>query len=257
MRNRSLVVSVHDVSPRTQAASAEMLRQLEEIGVHHCSLLVIPNHHHQGHFLDDAAFCEWLREQAAAGHEIVAHGYFHQRPARAGESLLQRLTTRVYTAGEGEFYDLDRQTAFELAGRSVRELSDAGLAPRGFIAPAWLLSVEAEAALRDLGLAYTTRLGGVLDLQKGAFHRSQSLVWSVRSAWRRHCSLLWNRLLSGRMAREPLLRIAIHPVDLAAPAVWRQAIALAREALAGREPLTYQTWLQRQTGSEPLSAAPA
>lgn len=257
MSGRSLVVSLHDVSPRTQAASADILRQLKEIGVRRCSLLVIPDHHRKGHFREDPSFCEWLREQADAGHEIIAHGYFHQRAPRGNESFLQRLTTRVYTAGEGEFYDLDRDSAFDLAGRAVAELTDAGLAPRGFIAPAWLLSGGAKEALRDLGLAYTTLLGGIVDLQGGAFHRSQSLVWSVRSAWRRQCSLLWNALLFRRMAREPLLRIAIHPVDLHAPAVWRQALALAREALAGREPLTYHAWLQLQGGREPLSPAPA
>jgi hypothetical protein len=36
-------------------------------GIAACSLLVIPNHHRRGHFLDDPVFCRWLKAQAQAG----------------------------------------------------------------------------------------------------------------------------------------------------------------------------------------------
>ncbi len=247
---KSFVVSLHDVSPHTWPDCARILGDLRELGVEKCSLLVIPDHHRRGHFLADPGFCAWLGEQARAGHELVIHGSVHQRSRRAGEGLAARLTTQFYTADEGEFFDLDRATAHALVAQARVDFRQIGLAPTGFIAPAWLLSADAEAALRDLGLDYTTRLGTVLDLQKnGPAFRSQSLVWSVRSAWRRAVSRAWNALLFRRLAGNPLMRLSIHPVDLAHPAIWRQIRALTIRAIAERDPRTYADWIECQRRS--------
>jgi hypothetical protein len=254
MSNRSLVVSLHDVSPHTHRQCEAILSDLAALGVSQCSLLVVPDHHARGHFLEDAPFCAWLRELAQAGHEIVIHGYFHQRTRREDESLAQRLTTRVYTADEGEFYDLDRSTATALVEKARGEFAAANLSPTGFIAPAWLLSDEAAAALRSCGLSYTTLLGSVVDLQTGIRHKSQSLVWSVRSRWRRVTSLAWNGLLFRALARRPLLRISVHPVDIEHRRIWRQITRLIARALEDRQPLTYERWLAMQF---PRPAAPA
>ena len=48
-----------------------MLSELDQLDVKCCSLLVIPNHHGRGHFLDDRKFCEWLRAQEDADAELV------------------------------------------------------------------------------------------------------------------------------------------------------------------------------------------
>ena len=244
MSGRSLVVSLHDVSPQTRAACAEILAELAALGVPKCSLLVIPDHHRHGYFLADAECAAWLRELAAAGHELVMHGYHHQRARRDGESTRAKLTTRIYTADEGEFFDLDRAAATALVEKAREDFRQLGVEPAGFIAPAWLLSAEAEAALRELGCAYTTRLGSVVDLQSGRVFKSQSLVWSVRSAWRRQASRAWNAVLFRRLAANPLLRISIHPVDLRHPQIWRQIRGLITRALADREQLTYHDWLR-------------
>ena len=240
-------MSLHDVSPRTREASSIILEALADQGVPHCSLLVIPDHHQRGHFLADADFCAWLRDQAKRGHEIVIHGYFHQRRRREGESARTKFTTRLYTADEGEFHDLDRESARTLVLKAREECEKLGLAPTGFIAPAWLLNREAEDVLRELGVKYTTRLGSVLDLQTGTTHRSQSLVWSVRSGWRRQMSLAWNAFLFRRLESRGLLRISIHPVDLDHATIWKQIRALVARALADREAVTYDAWLRRQT----------
>jgi predicted deacetylase len=244
--NRALIVSLHDVSPLTHAACGRIMPELEALGVSRMSLLVIPDHHHRGHFAADSEFCDWLRAQAAAGHEIVTHGYYHRRERRERETARERLTTRVYTADEGEFYDIDKEKAFARVKRANDEFRGAGLSPRGFIAPAWLLGAEAEMALRELGCEYTTRLAGVTDLQKGRTYASQSLCWSVRAAWRRVISRVWNRLLFNRLAANPLLRIAVHPVDFEHPAIWQQIVSLAGRALESREPATYYEWVVRQ-----------
>ncbi len=244
--SRALVVSLHDVSPQTRVECAGILSELAALGVPRCSLLVIPDHHRRGHFLADAECSAWLRAQAAAGHELVMHGYHHERARRTGESMGAKLTTRFYTADEGEFYDLDRASASALVEKARADFRKLGVEPVGFIAPAWLLSAEAEAALRELGCAYTTRLGSVVDLQSARVFQSQSLVWSVRSAWRRQVSRAWNALLFHRLAGNSLLRVSIHPVDLRHPRIWRQIRRLITRALADREPLTYHEWLTRR-----------
>src|SRR4051812_35745211 len=104
----ALVVSLHDVSPQTRVACEAILTDLASLGLTQCSLLVVPDHHGAGNFLEDPVFCEWLKAQAAAGHEIIIHGYYHLRGRRTVEGLRTIFATRVYTADEGEFYDLDR-----------------------------------------------------------------------------------------------------------------------------------------------------
>ena len=70
-----------------------------------------------------------------------------------------------------------------------------GLKPRGFIAPAWLLGNEAEQAVRDAELEYTTRLRTVCDLRSESVFPARTLVYSVYNSWRRTLSRSWNAAL--------------------------------------------------------------
>jgi len=240
----ALIVSIHDVSPLTWERVEEILGDLSAAGVPRTSLLVIPNHHHKAPMLEDAGFCRWLGERERAGHEIVLHGYYHQRPSQGGE-WAQTLVTEYYTAGEGEFYDLTEDAARERLEKAKTEFAAAGFHPAGFIAPAWLLGQDAEAAVKKAGFAYTTRLKNFKNLRTGQETPSQSLVWSVRSGWRRHASLWWNAFLARRLATSPLLRVGLHPPDWTHAAIRAQALELIRAALAGREVMTYEDWSLR------------
>jgi uncharacterized protein len=242
---RSLIVSLHDVSPFTRPQVENMLQDLQRLGVPHCSLLVIPNHHHRGVFTEDPDFCSWLSAKTSAGCEPVIHGYYHQRERRRNERVLQKLITRVYTAGEGEFYDISQDAASTVLAHALADFRRVGLDPSGFVAPAWLLSREGEKALRRLRFRYTTRLSGVWDLANGVVHQSQSLVYSVRNAWRRAVSMKWNALLFECLRNNPLLRISLHPGDIEFPHIWRDITHLVTRSLADRVPLTYESWLNR------------
>src|SRR5205807_200401 len=144
-RKDFVVVSVHDVAPSTQAITAKILAELGRHGVRACSLLVVPDYHHQGAATKDRQFVSWLHELEAAGHEIVIHGYFHERPRAARETVSDKVITRFYTQ-EGEFYDLGYEEAFRRIKTARDDFLSCGFKPRGFVAPAWLLSVEAERA---------------------------------------------------------------------------------------------------------------
>ena len=240
---RALAVSVHDVSPLTRETTERMLADLAGVGIGVASLLVVPDHHHKADIDKDPAFLAWLREKQAAGHEIILHGFYHRREPREGDGAGRRLVTEHYTAGEGEFYDLGYEEARRRMEDGREMLTAAGLDVVGFIAPAWLLGGEAEQAARNLGFAYTTRLGGVLDLRSGRWTASQSLVYSPRSAWRRKVSLAWNAFLAARLRKNPLARLGLHPPDWQYEAIKSQALRLARAAASDREVIRYRDWV--------------
>lgn len=241
-----LVVSLHDVSPRTQTMCEEILAQLRQLGIDQTSLLIIPNHHGQAPIGEDSAFRSWLAEKIESGHEPVLHGYFHQRQKQNADSFRARLTTEIYTAGEGEFFDLSAEEATVRVQRGLEDLAFLQRKVVGFIAPAWLLGTDAEIAVRELGFLYTTRLGSVQTFGPSADIRSQSLVWSTRKRWRALTSLAWNRWLAHRLARAPLIRIGIHPPDLQHPRVWEQVRRLAAETSHCRECVSYEKFVERE-----------
>ena len=178
---RSLVVSIHDLAPVTRSQVEQILVRLAQRGVERCSLLVVPDYHHRGRSLADRAFTQWLDQLSALGHELVIHGFYHERKRRAGESTQQKLITRMYTADEGEFYDLDYVEALRLMQEARSEFAVHGFHPTGFIAPAWLLGPEAQRAAIAAGFRYTTTLRTVRDFSTDGEFLSQSLVYSVRS----------------------------------------------------------------------------
>ena len=242
--NAALVASIHDVSSITRERTQEILDDLRRVGVDRTSLLVIPDHHHRGLISDDPDFGKWMREKVTEGHEAVLHGLYHLRKQRQNDSVMKRLVTQSYTAGEGEFFDLTQSDATDRlqAGRAAMEAC--GVSATGFIAPAWLLGDEAESAVRELGFEYTTRIATISDFATNRIHHARSLVWSVRAGWRRVCSLAWNQALFLGLKNAPLLRIGIHPPDWDHPAIRKQILEFA--ALAARRAITYQDWILEQ-----------
>jgi uncharacterized protein len=239
----ALVVSVHDVAPATRSRVEEIVGDLAHHGVPVCSLLVIPNYHHRGRITEDRPFVRWLQDLEGKGHEIVIHGYFHERPPRDDERLPEKFFTQLYTKGEGEFYDLDYDEAFRRISRAREEFAAAGLTPRGFIAPAWLLSSPAERAAADAEMEYTTRLTEVRDLRSGENFVARTLAYSVRSGWRRTASLAWNNALARHLAGARLARVSIHPPDRDHPEIWRQLLRLTDRLIENRTATTYRDWI--------------
>src|SRR5438552_15766965 len=102
-----LVVSVHDVAPSTQSIVEKIISGVARRGIRVCSLLVVPDYHHQGASMKDRQFVSWLRDLEARGHEIVIHVYFHERPVCTTETLRDKFITTLYTQMDGEFIDMD------------------------------------------------------------------------------------------------------------------------------------------------------
>jgi predicted deacetylase len=242
----SLVVSLHDVAPSTQQIASTIVSELCRHGVRVCSILVVPDYHHEGLFARRREFVTWLRELEADGHEIVIHGYFHERPPQTKETLRDKFVTRFYTQNEGEFYDLGYEEALRRVTTARDEFRAHGLKPRGFIAPAWLLGDEAERAVCDAHLEYTTRLRNVCDLRSGNIFPARTLVYSVHNRWRRMLSRSWNAVLFRLLKTKSLLRISIHPRDYSQPAIWKQILGFLEATKNVRTATTYQVWIAEQ-----------
>jgi len=242
----SVVVSLHDVAPCTQQITSTIISELGAHGVRVCSVLVVPDYHHEGPFAKHREFVTWLRALEADGHEVVIHGYFHERPPQRKETLRDKLVTRFYTQNEGEFYDLSYEEALRRITTARDEFRALGLKPRGFIAPAWLLGKEAEQAVRDAELEYTTRLRTVCDLRSESIFPARTLVYSVHNNWRRALSRSWNATLFRFLNTKPLLRTSIHPSDYSQPTIWKQILGFIAATKNARTATTYQDWIAEQ-----------
>lgn len=237
-------MSFHDLHPGSRAACTRFLEGLAALGITHISLLVVPRWHGGAPFTEDEDFTRWLRGLAEAGHDICLHGFFHRVEAVTGNAV-NRIVGRHYTAGEGEYYQIDHATARDRIDRGLRILADeAGLPVVGFTPPAWLLSAEGRTALIDAGLHYTTTFGAVDLLQLDRQLRAPTIVYSCRAAWRRGVSRIWVRFWAWANASAPILRIAAHPCDFEHPSIEASLWTRVRAALAdGRTSATYRDLL--------------
>ena len=242
---KSLVVSLHDVSPLTRSRCEKILLDLNKLGVHQISLLAIPNHHGRAPVRENSSFQNWLTRQVERGHEPVLHGYLHQRQKRTGDSWFSKLTTEIYTAGEGEFFDLSFDSAARLIGDGLTDLAFLPRKVVGFVAPAWLLGEPAERAVRSAGFVYTTRVGCVRIFEPFSEIKSRSLVWSTRANWRVATSLCWNAALAMANSGLSVLRVSIHPADVEQGRVWQQILKIVATACRERECISYECLVER------------
>lgn len=238
-------VVLHDVAPATWPACARLLETIDACGEVPVTLLVVPDYHHRGRIEDDAAFRAAIERRLARGDELALHGLYHlDDSAPPPRGPLQWGTRRLYTASEGEFAALDAAAAEQLMHVGLERFARLGWPVRGFVAPAWLMSEGTRAALGRMPFAYTSTRRAVYALPDWREYTYPSLVWSVRSAWRRGASQIVNTLQERRLREAPLLRLGLHPADAehpAAVAFWRDAL---HRALRTRQAVTKADWLE-------------
>lgn len=233
-----LCVVLHDVTPAHWDACVALLGELLQVsraaGVSlPVTLLVVPRHHGVP---SDGRFAAWLRLQARHGHELALHGHTHLDDGPPPRGLVARLLRRVYTAGEGEFAALDRPEAARRLALGQAWARAHQLPMAGFVAPAWLMSHSALDAVEAAGFDHTATLTRVIALPGRQALAARSLVFSTRSAWRRQLSLWWNGWLARRLQRAPVMRLELHPADIAHPAIRRCWTRILAEALRQRQP---------------------
>lgn len=231
----SVCVVLHDVAPPAWEACRRLCAAVHEVASVPLTWLLVP-HYHGAPF--DPVFEHAVTERLALGDELALHGYTHLDDAEVSTPL-EWLLRRCYTRGEGEFSRLPFLSAHERLRDGRQWFAANGWPLHGFVAPAWLLGTDARLALALEPFQYTCTLRYVHALPEGRALRSQSLVYSCRSAWRRLASRGWNRALAAVQRRQLLLRLELHPADAEHRAVrlsWQRILA---QALAdGRQPST-------------------
>ncbi|MGH6611483.1 MAG: DUF2334 domain-containing protein [Burkholderiaceae bacterium] len=245
---RWLCVSLHDVAPATWPHCRRVLDAVREVADVPVTLLVVPAYH--GTCSAQPDFERAMGNALAAGHELALHGYFHLDP-HMPTNMVDWFRRRIYTAGEGEFCGL---SAAEASGRITlgRRWFAANDWPlHGFVAPAWLVGKDAWKALRAAdGLEYTSTLTQIVALPDMHAIRAPCLTYSVRSAWRRPVSIVWNSVLSRATTDSPVLRLGLHPHDAEFVAVKRSWQRLLERALNDRRAVTkaqfVRQWRARQ-----------
>ncbi|HEY0510467.1 MAG TPA: polysaccharide deacetylase family protein [Thermoanaerobaculia bacterium] len=235
---RWLAVSLHGVAPHSQRPCQELLEQLAELGVPRASLLVVPRWHGVETILDRPFFLRWLGSLVEAGHEVCLHGLTH-RADDLPRGVRSALIGRFYTAGEGEFYGLGLEKAESKVLEGEGMLAAAGLAARGFVAPAGLLSPASREVLRGRGFEYTVTSRHLHLLREELRIATPKVAFSTRGFLRRALSPLIGRARFAASRRKPILRISIHPDDIYEPGVRRALTSVLRQALADRTPVTY------------------
>jgi predicted deacetylase len=233
----SVLVSIHDVTPALAPGVVRLWQLCTERRVTP-ALLVVPDWHGAWALDRHPEFVEWLRARAADGAEIVLHGERHDEaglPRRVGDSL--RAWGR--TAGEGEFLTLDSVAAGERIARGLASLQRLGLRPVGFVPPAWLAREEGHRAVGAAGLGFSEDQRTVRFFPSGQKVRSPVVRWSARSSARAWGSAAVARARWMLQRRQPLLRVALHPQDLAHPATARSLGVNLDRWLTVHQPISY------------------
>ena len=235
----SLLVSIHDVGPRSEAAVDQLCALLDPIvGAQRYAMLVVPNHWGEAPIIAGSPFATRLRNWSQTGVEIFLHGWFHRDDSSHDSSLARWKAARM-TAGEGEFLGLDYTTARSRMrdGRALLE-DIIGKNVAGFIAPAWLYGDDARAALADCGFALAEdHLRVWRPADNATIARSPVITWASRSPSRQASSLAVAALARGLMPAHRGMRVAVHPGDASVPSIMK-SIESTVSALARRAPVS-------------------
>lgn len=218
-QNPALLVTIHDVTPTLQARVKTLWALCAERGIVP-GLYVVPDWHGGSPIEGDAAFVQWLRDRAADGAEIFLHGERHDEVGLP-RSWQDELRAVGRTNREGEFLTLDYDAARARIDRGIGRLQAIGLAPIGFVPPAWLAKGATHDAVRDAGLAVSESDSAIFVHARRAVIASPVLRWSARGAFRSYGSVLQERIRWRTQRGMPVMRIALHPADLDHPAVER------------------------------------
>lgn len=232
-----LLASIHDVGPRFEREVDTLFDAVTSAtGSERLAMLVVPDHWDEAPLSADRPFRARLRGWADAGVEMFLHGWRHRDDAPA-KSFRQR----HMTAGEGEFAALDEREAGALIARGRALVEDAiGRPVAGFIAPAWLYSDGAKAAVRAAGFAVAEDHLRVWRPRDGAvLARGPVVTWASRSPVRIASSLAVAAVARTPLWRFPTVRVAVHPGDTHVPALMRSIDATLRHFARTHAPSSY------------------
>ena len=236
---KQLILSFHDLHPNTLECCRQFIENCRQLGAEKMTLLAVPDYHRQGIFTESKELLDYLETLPKENYDLCLHGYYHKAEAVEG-GWIQQLKGKLYTMGEGEFYQLTYEEAVEKLQAGLKVMANSKFPIYGFTAPAWLVSPAAKHAIADSGFSYNTLWDKVELSQANIAVKAPTLVYSSRSAWRRLVSKIWIPLFHAYANNAHVLRIAVHPADFECPVIVNQIYRMIEKALRTRTPSTYR-----------------
>jgi predicted deacetylase len=208
-----LIVAVHDVAPSTLSEVRWLLSRLDEEGIRPRVLKVVPGEPGASDGLR-GELAALVRDEAAAGSEIVLHGWTHHAAGAYRGSLVDRLRARLFAGDAAEFLALQPDEMRLRLTDGRQWLADLGLEAAGFCAPGWLWAPELPASAREAGFRYLVGLRGLLDLRDGRRIGLAPIGFmggraSTELAWRLGELTIWRPMAALR--RSSHRRFFLHP----------------------------------------------
>ncbi len=239
-----LLVSIHDVTPALEAPVRVLWALCRANGVTP-ALLVVPDWHGAWPLEAHPKFVQWLHTCVAEGAEIFLHGERHDEVGlpRAWRDELRAVGR---TAKEGEFLTLDHAAATARIARGLARFTSLALQPIGFVPPAWLARDTTHDVVREQGLHVSE------DADAVHVHRASTplvrvrldapaLRWSGRTTLRAWGSRLTAAVRWHTLRRTPLVRLALHPQDLAHPVTAASVAQEVRRWTRARRVIRYES----------------
>jgi uncharacterized protein len=219
MSARAVAVAIHDVEPATFERCALIRDWLDDLGIERVTLLVIPACDLHPFSDKRPEMADWLAECLAHGDAIAQHGFQHRRPGASR-----------HANPAAEFVGLGRDETRRAVEAGRRVLRLAGVRPRGFVAPAYAYTDALRETLADRfdWWASLSRL----HVGPNRSTLAPALTLGTSSALKRLASPWLVR--AGAVAPGPLLRLDVHPADLAHPRHVGAIEAVLRRAARAR-----------------------
>jgi predicted deacetylase len=215
----ALAVALHDVAPASFERCALIRDWLLDLGVERVTLLVIPAPELHPFFQRSPELAAWLLDRRDGGDAIAQHGLQHRRTRPPHP--FARPVRGFQGAAEYPGLDADATVASLDAGRRV--LEQAGVPPRGFVAPGYAYTPALREHLAERFDWWATLLG-----VRPRSRVSPALCLGTSSALKRAASPALLR--AGAALSGDLLRLDLHPADFAIPSHVHAVEAVLRRA---------------------------
>jgi predicted deacetylase len=238
-----IAVALHHIEPATFERSALIRDWLEDHGVDRVTLLVIPAR--DLHPLGERSpeMTRWLTERRQAGDSIAQHGFQHSQLRRG---VLSRQTLmHAPSRRSAEFVGLDDGETRRAVDAGWRIMKLAGIAPDGFVAPAYAYTPALREAIGVKFHWWASLLGlhRTLASPREQHRRLLAPAWGMGtdSSLKRALSPPLIRL--GGLLGGQTLRLDLHPSDLEHPRHMMALEWVLGRAGHRREAITYDELL--------------
>jgi predicted deacetylase len=204
---RTIAVAVHGIEPATFERCALIRDWLDDHGVDHVTLLVIPARDLHPVGERSPEMVDWLADRRRRGDSIAQHGFHHLSGHRGASQ--RELIARAQGHSPGEFVGLDSAETRRAVHAGWRVLKLAGIEPDGFVAPSYAYT----SALRQTLKGRFRWWAGLLRVHTAAGAAGLSPAWSFAAG-------PFGRALSPQLVRagsllpSHTLRVDLHPADL-------------------------------------------